>query len=155
MDHRAPQRAITGPTGVGKSYIACAIGHAACRADHSVRSFRLPRLIDELTRHTALQNKPTFLRQLAKADLIIINDFGLAPLPDAIRRDLLEILDDRYDCRSTLITSQLPVEQWHTYLEGSTSDGWQIRLGALPTCCKSDQDSKSASVRIASGVCAG
>jgi DNA replication protein DnaC len=111
---------ITGPTGVGKSYLACAIGHAACRADHSVRCFRLPRLIDELTRHTALQNKSTFLRQLAKADLIIIDDFGLAPMPDAIRRDLLEILDDRYDRRSTLITSQLPVEQWHTYLEDPT-----------------------------------
>ena len=111
---------ITGPTGVGKSYLACAIGHAACRADHSVRCFRLPRLIDELTRHTALQNKSTFLRQLAKADLIIIDDFGLAPLPDAIRRDLLEILDDRYDRRSTLITSQLPLEQWHTYLEDPT-----------------------------------
>jgi DNA replication protein DnaC len=108
---------ITGPTGVGKSYIACALGHAACRADHSVRCFRLPRLIDELTRHTALQNKSTFLRQLAKADLIIIDDFGLA---DAIRRDLLEILDDRYDRKSTLITSQLPVEQWHTYLEDPT-----------------------------------
>ena len=111
---------ITGPTGVGKSYIACAVGHAACRADHSVRNFRLPRLIEELTRHTALQNKATFLRQLAKADLIIIDDFGLAPLPDAIRRDLLEILDDRYDRKSTLITSQLPVEQWHTYLEDPT-----------------------------------
>jgi DNA replication protein DnaC len=111
---------ITGPTGVGKSYIACAIGHAACRADHSVRCFRLPRLIDELTRHTALQNKSTFLRQLAKADLIIIDDFGLAPLPDPIRRDLLEILDDRYDRKSTLITSQLPVDQWHIYLEDPT-----------------------------------
>jgi len=111
---------ITGPTGVGKSYIACAVGHAACRADHSVRCFRLPRLIDELARHSALQNKATFLRQLAKADLIIIDDFGLAPLPDANRRDLLEILDDRYDRRSTLITSQLPVEQWHKYLEDPT-----------------------------------
>jgi DNA replication protein DnaC len=111
---------LTGPTGVGKSYIACAIGHAACRADHSVRAFRLPRLIDELNRHAALHNKSTFLRQLAKADLIIIDDFGLAPLPDTIRRDLLEILDDRYDRKSTLITSQLPVEQWHTYLEDPT-----------------------------------
>ena len=111
---------ITGPTGVGKSFLACALGHAACRADHSVRCFRLPRLIDELTRHTVLQTKATFLRQLAKADLVIIDDFGLAPLTDPIRRDLLEILDDRYDRKSTLITSQLPVEQWHTYLEDPT-----------------------------------
>ena len=111
---------VTGPTGVGKSFIASAIGHAACRADHSVRCFRLPRLSDELTRHTALQNKSTFLRQLAKADLLIIDDFGLAPLADPIRRDLLEILDDRYDRKSTLITSQLPVEQWHAYIEDPT-----------------------------------
>jgi DNA replication protein DnaC len=103
---------LTGPTGVGKSFIAYAIGHAACRADYSVRCFRIPRLIDELARHSALQTKATFLRQLAKADLLIVDDFGLAPL--------LEILDDRYDRRSTLITSQLPVEQWHTYLEDPT-----------------------------------
>jgi len=111
---------VTGPTGVGKSFIACAIGHAACRADYSVRCFRIPRLIDELARYSALQNKSTFLRQLAKADLLIIDDFGLAPLPDPTRRDLLEILDDRYDRKSTLITSQLPVEQWHAYLEDPT-----------------------------------
>ena len=111
---------ITGPTGVGKSFIACALGHAACRADYCVRCFRLPRLIDELARATALQNKSTWLRQVAKADLLIIDDFGLAPLTDQIRRDLLEILDDRYDRRSTLITSQIPVEQWHTYLQDPT-----------------------------------
>jgi len=111
---------VTGPTGVGKSFLACAIGHAACRADHSVRCFRLPRLIDELTRHLALQTKSTFLRQIAKADLLILDDFGLTPLPDQIKRDLLEILDDRYDRRSTLITSQLPVEQWHAYLQDPT-----------------------------------
>jgi DNA replication protein DnaC len=86
---------ITGPTGVGKSYIGCAVGHAACRADYSVRFFRIPRLIDELARYAALQNKSTLLRQIAKADLLIIDDFGLAPLADGVRRDLLEILDDR------------------------------------------------------------
>ncbi len=111
---------ITGPTGVGKSYIGCAIGHAACRADYSVRFFRIPRLIDELARYAALQNKSTLLRQIAKADLLIIDDFGLAPLAESVRRDLLEILDDRYDRRSTLITSQIPVEQWHTYLQDPT-----------------------------------
>ena len=111
---------ITGPTGVGKSYIGCAVGHAACRADYSVRFFRIPRLIDELARYAALQNKSTLLRQIAKADLLIIDDFGLAPLAESVRRDLLEILDDRYDRRSTLITSQIPVEQWHTYLQDPT-----------------------------------
>lgn len=111
---------ITGPTGVGKSYIGCAVGHAACRADYSVRFFRIPRLIDELARYAALQNKSTLLRQIAKADLLIIDDFGLAPLAESVRRDLLEILDDRYDRRSTLITSQIPVEQWHAYLQDPT-----------------------------------
>ena len=111
---------VTGPTGVGKSYIACALGNAACRADYSVRFYRVPRLIDELARYAALQNKSTLLRQIAKADLLIIDDFGLAPLPDPVRRDLLEILDDRYDRRSTLITSQIPVEKWHAFLEDPT-----------------------------------
>jgi DNA replication protein DnaC len=111
---------ITGPTGVGKSYIGCAVGHAACRADYSVRFFRIPRLIDELARYAALQNKSTLLRQIAKADLLIIDDFGLAPLAESVRRDLLEILDDRYDRRSTLITSQIPVEQWHAFLQDPT-----------------------------------
>lgn len=111
---------ITGPTGVGKSYLACALGHAACRADYSVRFFRIPRLVDELARHAALQTKSSLLRQIAKADLLIIDDFGLAPLTDSVRRDLLEILDDRYDRRSTLITSQIPIEQWHAYLQDPT-----------------------------------
>lgn len=111
---------ICGPTGVGKSWIACALGHAACRADHSVRFFRLPRLIDELARAAALNNRSGYFRQLAKVDLLILDDFGLAPLAEQTRRDLLEIIDDRYDKKSTLITSQLPVEQWHAYLADPT-----------------------------------
>jgi DNA replication protein DnaC len=111
---------ITGPTGVGKSFVASAFAHAACRADFSVRCFRLPRLIEELTRYAAMQKRSALYRQLAKADLIVIDDFGLAPLADETVRDLLEILDDRYDRRSTLITSQLPVDQWHAYLGDRT-----------------------------------
>ena len=111
---------IVGPCGVGKSYLACALAHAACRADYSVRSFRLPRLVDELTRVTALQKRSGFFRQLAHADLLVIDDFGLAPLSDQTKRDLLELLDDRYDKKSTLITSQLPVDQWHTYIDEPT-----------------------------------
>jgi len=111
---------ITGPTGVGKSYLACAIGHAACRADHSVRCYRLPRLVDDLTRATAMNNRSGFFRNLAKVDLLVLDDFGLAPLSEQTRRDLLEILDDRYDKKSTLITSQLPVDQWHAYLGDPT-----------------------------------
>ncbi|MFO1400117.1 MAG: IS21-like element helper ATPase IstB [Steroidobacteraceae bacterium] len=111
---------ITGPTGVGKSYLAAALAHAACRADFAVRCFRLPRLIEELARYSALQKRSLILRQLARADLLVLDDFGLAPLADETVRDLLEILDDRYDRRATLITSQLPIDQWHAYLGDRT-----------------------------------
>lgn len=111
---------ITGPTGVGKSFLACALAHAACRADYAVRFFRVPRLVDEFTRAHALQNRSNLLKQLAKADLLVLDDFGLTPLSEQTKRDFLEILDDRYDHRSTLITSQLPVDQWHTYLADPT-----------------------------------
>jgi DNA replication protein DnaC len=111
---------ITGPTGVGKSYIGAALAHAACRSDFSVRCFRLPRLIEELARYAAMQRRSALFRQLAKADLLVLDDFGLAPLSAETVRDLLEILDDRYDRRSTLITSQLPIDQWHSYLGDRT-----------------------------------
>jgi DNA replication protein DnaC len=111
---------ITGPTGVGKSYLGAALAHAACRADFSVRCFRLPRLVEELARYAAMQRRSAFFRQLAKADLLLLDDFGLTPLSDETVRDLLEILDDRYDRRSTLITSQLPIDQWHAYLGDRT-----------------------------------
>jgi DNA replication protein DnaC len=111
---------ITGPTGVGKSYLAAALAHAACRADFAVRCFRLPRLVEELARYGAMQKRSALFRQLAKADLLVLDDFGLAPLADETVRDLLEILDDRYDRRSTLITSQLPIDQWHAYLGDRT-----------------------------------
>jgi DNA replication protein DnaC len=111
---------ITGPTGVGKSFLACALAHCACRRDYSVRFFRLPRLVDELTRYHAMQNRSGLLKQLAKADLLVLDDFGLTPLSEQTQRDLLEILDDRYDRRSTIVTSQLPLDQWHGYLSDPT-----------------------------------
>lgn len=108
---------ITGPTGIGKSFIGAALAHAACRANYHVRCFRLPRLIDELARAHAFQRRSTFLRSLAKADLLLIDDFAIAPLSDQSKRDLLEILDDRYDKSATIITSQLDVKQWHAYID--------------------------------------
>ncbi len=111
---------ITGPTGVGKSYLAAALAHAACRADFSVRCFRLPRLVEEFARYAALQKRSALLKQLARVQLLVIDDFGLAPLADATVRDLLEVLDDRYDRAATLITSQLPLDQWHGYLGDRT-----------------------------------
>lgn len=111
---------ITGPTGIGKSFIGAALAHAACRADYRVRCFRLPRLVDELSRAHAFQRCSTFLRSLAKADLLLINDFAVGLLSDQSKRDLLEILDDRYDKSATIITSQLDVKQWHAYLDDPT-----------------------------------
>ncbi len=120
---------ITGSTGVGKSYLACALAHAACRADHSVRYFRIPRLVEELIRAGAESRKSALFRKLAKIDLIVLDDFALTPLSDTHRRDLLEILDDRYNQKSTLVTSQLPVEQWHAYLgEPTLADAILDRL---------------------------
>ena len=80
----------------------------------------MPRLVEELARYGAMHKRSAFFRQLAKADLLVLDDFGLAPLADETVRDLLEILDDRYDGRATLITSQLPVDQWHVYLGDRT-----------------------------------
>jgi DNA replication protein DnaC len=141
---------ITGPTGVGKSYRASAIAHAACRADLSVRCFRLPRLIEELARYSAMQRRSAFFRQLMRADLLLLDDFGLTPLaPDTVR-DLLEILDDRYDRRSTLITSQLPLDQWHSYLGDRTlADAILDRLihNAYKIALKGDSMRKQRSAR--------
>jgi DNA replication protein DnaC len=111
---------ITGPTGIGKSFIGAALAHAACRADYNVRCFRLPRLVDELARAHAFQRRSHFLRSVAKADVLLIDDFAIGPLADQSKRDLLEILDDRYDKSATIITSQLDVKQWHAYLDDPT-----------------------------------
>ena len=107
---------ITGPTGVGKSYLACALGQHACRENISVRYLRLPRLVQELVRADALKKKSQLFKHLAKFQLLILDDFGLTPLADDLKRDLLEIIDDRFDKTATLVTSQLPVSQWHDYL---------------------------------------
>ena len=111
---------ITGPTGIGKSFIGAALAHAACRMNYHVRCFRLPRLIDELARAHAFQRRATFLRTLAKADLLLIDDFAITPLTDQSKRDLLEILDDRYDKSATIITSQLDIKEWHAYIDDPT-----------------------------------
>lgn len=107
---------ITGPTGVGKSYLACAVGQHACRHDISVRYLRLPRLVEELVRADALKRKGALFKHLARFRLLILDDFGLAPIADVHQRDLLEIVDDRFDKSSTILTSQLPVAQWHSWL---------------------------------------
>jgi DNA replication protein DnaC len=111
---------ITGPTGTGKSWIACALGNKACRDGLSTRYFRLSRLLQALQLARADGTWSKLLRDLARTDLLVLDDWGLTPIQDEHRRDLLEILDDRFNTRSTLITSQLPVEHWHDYLGDPT-----------------------------------
>ncbi len=105
---------ITGPTGTGKTFLACALGHAACRQGHTVRYVRLPRLLsEELVRARGDGSYGKLLQTLAKTELLILDDWGLAPLGDRERRDLLEVLEDRSGRRATLVTSQVPVDLWH------------------------------------------
>jgi len=111
---------ITGPAGVGKSFIACALAHQACREGLSVRYLRLPRLLNDLAIARGDGRYRKLLAQLARTDLLVIDDFGLAAIGDEQRRDLLEILEDRYQRRSTIVTSQFPVEHWHELIGDPT-----------------------------------
>ena len=104
---------ITGPTGVGKSWLACALGHKACREGYSVLYLRLTRLWRELAVARGDGRYLKLLAGLARMELIILDDLGTEALGEAERHDLLEILEDRYERRSTLVTSQLPVGHWH------------------------------------------
>jgi DNA replication protein DnaC len=104
---------VTGPTGIGKTFIASALAHEACRKQLCARYFRTPRLLAELGIARGQGTMRTKLASLARVDLIVLDDWLLAPLSDLERRDLLEIVDDRYERRSTLICAQLSVEHWH------------------------------------------
>lgn len=104
---------ITGPTGVGKSYLACAFGQKACREGYSAQYARLSKLFEDLSLSKGDGRYMKLLSTLAKTDLLILDDYGLAPLTQEQRHDLLEILEDRHGLKSTLVTSQLPLEHWH------------------------------------------
>jgi DNA replication protein DnaC len=111
---------LVGATGTGKSFIACALAHQACRKGYRALYRRASRLFHELTLAHADGTYIRLLAKLARVDVLLIDDFALAPLQEQERRDLLEILEDRYGTRSTIITSQLPTAQWHDYVGDAT-----------------------------------
>lgn len=111
---------ICGPSGVGKSWLASALGNKACRDNRSVLYQRVPRLFSDLALARGDGCHPRLLRALGRVDLLILDDWGLEPLDAAARHDLLEILEDRYGHRSTIVTSQLPVDQWHALIGDPT-----------------------------------
>ncbi len=104
---------ITGPTGVGKTWIACALAQKACREGYTSHYLRLPRLLQEWPIAKGDGTYARLMTRLAKIDVLILDDWGLSKLVAEQRRDLLEILEDRHDSRSTIVTSQLPLDQWH------------------------------------------
>lgn len=111
---------ITGKTGLGKSWLACALAHKACRDDRSVLYWRAPRLLDALALARGDGRHARLLKGLARVDLLILDDWGLSPLTSAQGRDLLEIVDDRHGRASTIITSQIPVAHWHELIADPT-----------------------------------
>ena len=111
---------LSGPTGVGKSWLACALGHKACRDNRSVLYQRVPKLFADLALARGDGRYARLLRALGGVQLLILDDWGLEPLDAAARHDLLEILEERHGRRSTIITSQLPVDKWHAVIGNPT-----------------------------------
>jgi DNA replication protein DnaC len=120
---------ITGKTGCGKTWLACAIGNQSCRQGLVTRYFRLPRLLEQLRISHGDGSYARLMMQLLKTDLLILDDWGMQPLDTPQRQDLMELIEDRHGRRSTLIASQLPVKHWHDYIgEATMSDAILDRL---------------------------
>jgi DNA replication protein DnaC len=111
---------IIGPTGVGKTYLACALAQNACRKGYTALYSRLPRLLHELSIAKADGRYSKLLRSIARTDLLVLDDWGLSKFIKEQRYDLLEILEDRNGLRSTLVTSQLPIKHWHEIIADPT-----------------------------------
>jgi DNA replication protein DnaC len=111
---------ITGPTGAGKTYLACALGHQACRDGHRTLYYYAPKLFRALQTAQADGSLLSLLKKLVRAPLLIIDDLGIASVSGKAYRDLLELLDDRQGLGATLITSQFPVDQWHQIIADAT-----------------------------------
>jgi DNA replication protein DnaC len=120
---------VTGPTGVGKTFLACALAQAAIRHGHTALYLRLPRLLDELVLARADGRLPRLMTAWAKVGVLVLDDLGLQPVPPARAADLLEVIEDRGGLRSTIVTSQLPVAHWHEALgEPTVADAILDRL---------------------------
>ena len=138
---------ITGPTGTGKTWLACALGNQACRQGLSVRYIRLPRLFETLRIAHGDGSYSRLMNQLARIDLLILDDWGIQKISAAQRNDLMEVIEDRYNRRATVIASQLPVDHWHELIGDATlADAILDRLlhGAHRICLEGESLRKSA-----------
>lgn len=120
---------LSGPTGIGKTYLLCALAQKACRDGYTVSYHRVSRLVDALRVARADGSLAKVLATLAKTDVLALDDWGLTPLDERARYDLMEVVEDRYGNRSTIIASQVPVEAWHEYIGDPTlADAMMDRL---------------------------
>lgn len=111
---------FTGPAGVGKSYLACALGNKACLEGYKVQYIRVPRFLTELTIAKGDGSYLKMMRAIGKVDVLILDDWGISKLTDEQRKEFLEVMEDRYELKSTIITSQIPVKNWHDIIGDST-----------------------------------
>lgn len=156
---------ITGPTGAGKSWLACALAQYACRRGHSVLYQRVPRLQEELRIRHGSGTFGKWLLQLAKTDVLVLDDWGMSAIDSHTRSDLLEIIDDRTGHKATIITSQLPIEHWHAWIGDATiadaildrlmqhhhrltltGDSLRMKRGQTPTDTSTADDKKGKNI---------
>jgi DNA replication protein DnaC len=120
---------LTGPTGTGKTWLACALGNQACRQGLSVRYFRLPRLFQSIRIAHGDGSYPRLMNQLLKTNLLILDDWAIQPLNSTQRSELMEVIEERHGRQATLIASQLPIDHWHDYIgEATLADAILDRL---------------------------